>query len=91
MRRDASGRSAALTRRNSADIIGVVVSEMAIDTKIAIASVIANSRKSRPTIPLISRIGRNAATSDSVIVTIVNPTSPAPRNAASVRDIPLSR
>ena len=62
--------------------MGVVEREMAIETKIASAIVTANSRNSRPTIPLINRIGRNAATSESVIDTTVNPTSRAPTNAA---------
>ena len=77
-------------RRNSAHIIGVVVSEMTIETRIASDNVIANSRNSRPTMPPINRIGMNAAISDSVIETTVKPTSRAPRNAASVRDIPSS-
>ena len=55
---------------------------MAIETKIASASVIANSRNSRLTIPLINRIGRNSATSESVIDSTVKPTSRAPVSAA---------
>ncbi len=78
-------------RRNSAHIIGVAVSEITIDTRIATDSVIANSRNSRPTMPPISRIGRNTAISDSVMEITVKPTSRAPRRAAWMRGTPSSR
>ncbi len=54
-------------------------------------SVMANSRKRRPTIPPISRIGMNTATSDTLIDTTVNPISLAPRSAASMGGTPASR
>ena len=78
-------------RRNKAESIGVVVSEITIEMMIASDSVMANSRKSRPIRPPISRIGRNTAISESVIETMVNPTSPAPRSAASTGGLPSSR
>ena len=61
--------------RNRAHIIGVVVNEIASDTRIAIDSVTANSRNRRPTMPPISRIGRNTAISDRLMETTVKPTS----------------
>ena len=48
-------------------------------------SVTANSRNSRPTMPPISRIGMNTATSDTLIDSTVKPTSRAPCSAASHR------
>ena len=48
----------------------------------ATASVTANSRNKRPTTPPIMSSGMNAAKSDTVIETIVKPTSFAPRSAA---------
>ena len=77
--------------KNSAHSIGVVVSEIAIEMPMASDRVIANSRNSRPTMPPISKIGRNTAMSDSVIETTVKPTSRAPRKAASTRGVPSSR
>ena len=47
--------------QENAHIIGVVVSETTIDTRMAVDSVTANSRNSRPTIPPMSRIGMNTA------------------------------
>ena len=67
---------------SSAHIIGVVVSEIASDTRIASDKVTANSRNSRPTMPPISRIGRNTAISDRLIDMTVKPTSRAPSSAA---------
>ena len=40
--------------------------------------------------PPSSRIGRNTAINDSVIETMVNPTSRAPSSAASSRGVPSS-
>ena len=53
-------------------------------------SVIANSRKSRPTMPPIKRIGMNTAMSERLMEITVNPTSRAPRSAARNGDIPCS-
>ena len=68
----------------------MVVSESTSETMIARDSVSANSRNSRPTIPPISRIGRNTAISDRLIDSTVNPTSPAPSSAARSRGTPSS-
>jgi hypothetical protein len=57
----------------------------------AAESVTANSRKSRPTMPLISRIGMKTATSDTLIETTVKPISRAPFSAASNGAAPSSR
>ena len=61
-----------------AHIIGVVVSETTSETPIATDSVTANSRNSRPTIPPISRIGMNTATSEMLIERTVKPISSRP-------------
>ena len=71
--------------------MGVAVSEMTMDTAIAIDSVTANSRKSRPTIPPIRRIGMNTAMSETLIVRTVKPISLAPTSAASRGVFPSSR
>ena len=70
--------------------MGVTVSDTTSDTPIANDSVSANSRNSRPTIPPISRIGRNTATSEILIDSTVKPTSCAPRIAAFMRGTPFS-
>ena len=56
----------------------------------AIDRVIANSRKMRPTMPPISKIGRNTAISETLIDKTVNPTSRAPSMAAAIRVMPAS-
>ena len=66
------------------------MSETSSETPIAIESVTANSRKSRPTIPPISRIGVKTATSEVLIERTVKETSFAPRSAASRGGIPPS-
>ena len=66
-------------RSSRAHIIGVVVSDTTSEIRIATDSVTANSRNSRPTMPPISRIGMNTATSDTLIDSTVKPTSRAPR------------
>ena len=83
-------RSLGCTRRNSAHIIGVVVSEIARLTMIASERVSANSRNSLPTMPPISRIGRNTAISEVLMESTVKPTSPAPSRAACTRGTPSS-
>ena len=69
-------------RNNFEHIIGVVVRETTIETSIATDSVMPNSRNSRPTIPPISTIGMNTATSETLIDTTVKAISRAPRIAA---------
>ena len=62
-----------------------------MDTMMAEDSTTANSRNSRPTMPPISRIGMNTATSDRLIETTVKPISRAPSNAACKGFLPCSR
>ncbi len=61
------------------------------ETTMAMESVTANSRKSRPTMPPMSRMGIKTATSDRLIETTVKPISSAPLKAASSGDRPASR
>ena len=70
--------------------IGVRVSETNPDSKIAMEIVIANSKKKRPTMPPMNRIGMNTATSDTVMEMTVKPISLAPRMAASNGRMPCS-
>ena len=70
--------------------MGVVLSETSSETRMAMLRVTANSRKSRPTIPPISRMGMNTATSEMLIESTVNPISRAPLRAAARRDSPAS-
>ena len=76
--------------RKMAHIIGVVVSEIASETRMASDNVIANSRNSRPTMPPISKIGMNTAIREMLIEVTVNPTSRAPRRAACSFGMPSS-
>ena len=88
-----AGRSAGGGRdfSSSAHIIGVVVSDTTIDTRMAADNTTANSWNSRPTMPPISRIGRNTATSDKLIDNTVNPISRAPSMLACKAVLPRSR
>ncbi len=70
--------------------IGVVVSEMTRESATVTASVIANSRNTRPTSPPIKRIGMNTAISALLIARTVKPTSCAPCSAACMRGMPAS-
>ena len=70
--------------------IGVSVSEMNPDSRMAMLMVIANSKKNRPTMPPMNRIGMNTATSEKVMESTVKPISLAPRMAASNGRIPCS-
>ena len=54
--------------------MGVSVKEMNKETTIEAASVMVNSRNSRPTTPPMSRIGINTATSERLMEMTVNPT-----------------
>ena len=56
-------------------IIGVVVREMTIDTRIAAESVMANSRNRRPMMPPISSSGMNTAIRETLIEKTVKPIS----------------
>ena len=78
-------------RSSRAHIMGVVVSETTSETSTATESTTANSRKRRPIIPPIRRIGMNTATSEMLIESTVKPISRAPWIAASRGDMPASR
>ena len=71
------------TRRKRLQSIGVSVIETTPEMRIAVVIVTANSRNSRPRIPLMKRIGMNTAASDVVIVRMVNPISFEPLSDAS--------
>ena len=62
--------------------MGVVVSETSSEMPTATESVTANSRNKRPTMPPISRIGMNTATSEMLMERTVKPISLAPSSAA---------
>ena len=70
--------------------IGVSVSEMKPDSRMAMLMVMANSKKNRPTMPPMNRIGMNTATSEMVMEITVKPISLAPRMAASNGRMPCS-
>ena len=69
--------------------MGVVVSEITIETTMATARVTENSRKRRPTIPPIISRGMNTAISDTLMEITVKPTSSAPRERGVQRVHPL--
>ncbi len=66
------------------------MSESTADTPMAMLSVTANSRKSRPTMPPMKSSGMSTATSDTVRDTIVKPICFAPLSAASKGGSPAS-
>ncbi len=70
--------------------MGVVVSEIAIESRIAIDRVAVNSRNRRPTMPPMSRIGMKTAIREMLIETTVKPISRAPSSAASRLPMPCS-
>ena len=71
--------------------MGVVVSEITMETRMAVDRVTANSRKRRPTIPPIISRGMKTAISEVLMVSTVKPISFAPLSAASVGPKPISR
>ena len=71
--------------------MGVSVSEMTNDSKMATASVNANSLNRRPITSLINKSGINTATSESVSEISVKPIWAEPFKAASSGDSPSSR
>ena len=77
--------------RNLAASMGVVVSETTSETPMATESVTANSRKRRPTMPPMSRMGMKTATSEVDIERTVKPISLEPAMAASKGLMPSSR
>ena len=64
-------------------MVGVVVRETTMETRMAVESTTANSRKSRPTMPPIMRMGIKTAISDMLMEKTVNPISRAPRKLAA--------
>ncbi len=70
--------------------MGVSVSDTTAEIRMVKLSVIANSRKSRPTISPMKSSGISTAMSEIVSATMVNPIWPAPFNAASIGAIPSS-
>ena len=70
--------------------MGVVVSETSSETATATDKVTANSRKSLPTMPPISRMGMKTAIKDVLIESTVKPISLDPLSAASNGDLPSS-
>ena len=78
----------ALSRREHS--IGVRVSETKPESAMAMLIVMANSKKKRPTMPPMNRIGMNTATSDNVMESTVKPISVAPLMAASNGFMPCS-
>ena len=78
-------------RRSFAHIIGVKVSDTTAEIRIATASVIANSRNSRPTTSPMKRSGISTAMSEKVSEMIVNAICCVPLSAASSGESPSSR
>jgi len=73
------------------NIIGVNVSETTAETRMVTLNVIANSRKSRPTISPINNNGINTAINEIVSDKIVNPICSEPLSAALKGLLPLRR
>ena len=70
--------------------MAVKVSESTAETPMAMASVTANSRNSRPMMPPMKSSGMSTATSDTVRDTMVNPICLEPFKAASNGRSPCS-
>ncbi len=71
-------------------IIGVSVSETKAETRMVTASVIANSRKSRPTTSLMKSSGISTAISETVSDMMVKPICSLPLSAAFIGLSPSS-
>ena len=84
-------RDSSLALRNWAHSMGVVVSDTRNETAMATLRVTANSRKSLPTMPPMSRMGINTAIKEVLMERTVNPISFEPFIAASKGFIPISR
>ena len=78
-------------RKSLAHIIGVKVSDINSDNKIATASVIANSLNKRPTTSVMNSNGISTAIKEKVSDTSVNPIWDAPLSADCSGDSPFSR
>ena len=70
--------------------MGVRLSEISSEIVTAMVRVTANSRKSRPTMPPMKRMGMKTAVSEIVIDRMVKPTSREPAKAASRGFFPIS-
>jgi hypothetical protein len=70
--------------------MGVSVSDTAAEMAMAIESVAANSRKSRPMMPPMSSRGMKTARSEAVMETMVKPICFAPSRAALLGGSPAS-
>ena len=77
-------------RSRRAAIIGVRVSDTTHEIRIATASVIANSRNSRPTTSPMNNSGIRTATSENVSEMIVKAIWREPFSAAAIGDSPCS-
>ncbi len=84
------GRCCSIGRSSRPLSIGVSVSDTRAETTTETVSVIANSRNSRPTTPVMNSSGMNTATSETVSETMVKPICFAPRNAAVSGGTPCS-
>ena len=71
-------------------IMGVRVSETTAETRMVTASVMANSRNSRPTTSLMKSSGISTAISETVSDMIVNPICSLPFSAACMGLMPSS-
>ncbi len=71
--------------------IGVSDSDTKPDTSTAAMMVTANSCSSLPSTPPMNSTGMNTAASDSVMETMVKPTSRAPSSVACIGVLPISR
>ena len=83
-------RSGGVWRRSFAHIIGVSVSDTTAEIRIATASVIANSRNSRPTTSPMNSSGISTAISENVSEMIVKPICSRPSARASSGGSPSS-
>ncbi len=79
-----------MCRSRRAHIIGVSVSETTAEIRIDTASVMANSRNSRPTTSLMNSSGISTAISENVSEMMVKPICLAPLSAASMGGSPSS-
>src|SRR5215831_14301914 len=70
--------------------MGVRVTDTTPEMRIAAQMVTANSRKTRPRMPVMNRIGIKTAASDRVMETMVKPISFDPLSAASRGFSPIS-
>ena len=87
---DAAVRRPASRCMKREHIIGASVSDTSAETAIEAVTVSANSRNSRPMMPLISSSGMNTAISEQEIDSTVKPISREPLSAASNGGSPCS-